>query len=340
MSDGEPDEGAEVGVVEEAEEDNGDAREEEEENRVDKEVEAEAEGEGRAAAEAGIPIIIDNGSGYIKAGLQCEELPSLKFPAVVGRPRRRFEEEYAGLGPFIGFEAMNNRQHLSFTHPIDHGHVDDWMEMEDIWSFVFKSLKAEAAEHPVLLTEPPLCSMKHREKMAEIIFEVFNVPELTMAVSGLMAIYGTGRSTGFVLDIGEGITQCVPVFDGYLERGSVRRSDLGGQEVQMYLQKILCDMGYSMTTRDDMEHIRLMKETLCFTSLDPAVDQTRTDLAMTYNLPEGTTLRDGTTTLAKSGGRRRRRGRRRKKRGGGEMEGEEEREEEEEGEMEGEEEEE
>lgn len=91
-----------------------------------------------------------------------------------------------------------------------------------------------------------------------------------------------------VVDIGEGVTQCVPVFDGkfmllsffemvfiikevgrepikswvrilllcacgpgYLEASSLKRSDFGGEELQMYLQKILCDMGYAMTTRDD-----------------------------------------------------------------------------------------
>ncbi|PHJ15070.1 actin like protein alp1 [Cystoisospora suis] len=64
----------------------------------------------------------------------------------------------------------------------------------------------------------------------------------------------------------------------------------------MYLQKILCDMGYPMTTRDDYEHVRVIKETLCFCSLNPAEDQNREDLEKTYHLPDGLTLRDGVTT--------------------------------------------
>lgn len=33
------------------------------------------------------PVVIDNGSGMCKAGLAGEDLPTVVFPAVVGRPR-------------------------------------------------------------------------------------------------------------------------------------------------------------------------------------------------------------------------------------------------------------
>ncbi|PFH37538.1 actin like protein ALP1 [Besnoitia besnoiti] len=248
-------------------------------------------------------VVIDNGSGYMKAGLSSDEQPSVVFPTIVGRPRRRFAELYAkGDGAdgssavFVGEEAIANRHHLSFTYPIDHGHIDNWVDMEEVWNKTYSMLGVQPSEHALLVTEPPLCSLRHREKMAEMFFETYNAPELNISVTGLMAIYGTGRTTGFVLDIGEGITQCVPVFDGYLEKASVKRSDFGGQELQMYLQKILCDMGYPMTTRDDYEHVRVIKETLCFCSLNPAEDQNREDLEKTYHLPDGLTLRDGVTT--------------------------------------------
>eukprot|EP00922_Rhytidocystis_sp_ex-Travisia-forbesii_P020103 GHVS01029637.1.p1 GENE.GHVS01029637.1~~GHVS01029637.1.p1 ORF type:complete len:441 (+),score=56.83 GHVS01029637.1:40-1323(+) len=241
-------------------------------------------------------ILIDNGSGYMKAGFATDVLPTVVFPTIVGRPRRRFVELYGGQ-PLVGEEAMAERHHMSFSHPIDHGHIDDWIEMEEVWTHLFKRLGVENAKNnPVLLTEPPLCSQVHREHMAEIMLEVYEAPEINISCQGLMGIYATGRTTGFVLDIGEGITQCVPVFDGFTEKGSVKRSDFGGQELTMYLQKILCDIGYPMTSRDDYEHVRLIKESLCFCSLNPIEDQRSTELTQTYPLPEGVTLRDGATT--------------------------------------------
>ncbi|CDJ48094.1 actin, putative [Eimeria brunetti] len=197
---------------------------------------------------------------------------------------------------FVGGEAIANRHQLTIVNPIDHGHIDDWEQMGFIWEHVFETLNLSPSSQPVLLTEPPNASGAHRVKLAENFLEGFEAPEVCLGVTGLMAIYGTGKTTGLVVDIGEGVTQCVPVFDGYLEAASLKRSDFGGEELQMYLQKILCDMGYQMTTRDDYEHVRVIKETLCFCSLDPASDQQRTDLDRTYRLPDGLTLRDGETT--------------------------------------------
>lgn len=74
--------------------------------------------------------------GYIKAGPSTADAPSLLFPTVVGRPRRRFEEMYSSKDPrdriFVGEEAIANRQHLTFANPIDHGHIDNWIEVTHI----------------------------------------------------------------------------------------------------------------------------------------------------------------------------------------------------------------
>ncbi|CDJ70047.1 GM21720, related, partial [Eimeria necatrix] len=75
-------------------------------------------------------VIIDNGSGYIKAGTSAEDFPSVFFPTVVGFPRRRFEglfkDKTLKESIFVGEAAVENRQHLTITNPIDHGHIDDW----------------------------------------------------------------------------------------------------------------------------------------------------------------------------------------------------------------------
>jgi len=247
-------------------------------------------------------VIIDLGSGFIKAGLQTDPEPTAIIPSLVGRPRRRYMEHFEGRPAFIGEEAIVQRHQLSFSYPIDHGHVDDWLEMEELWNHTFhRALNVKPADHPLLVTEPPLCSSKHREKVAEVMFEMYDVPELTMAIQGVMALYATGRTSGLVIEIGEGVTQIVPVYEGFTDKGAIRRSDFGGQELTMYMQKMLCDAGYPMTSRDDYEHVRIIKETLCYVALDPGEEDQRQDLQVTYTLPEGMTLRDGVTTEVKLG---------------------------------------
>eukprot|EP00366_Plasmodium_knowlesi_P001610 XP_002259107.1 actin, putative [Plasmodium knowlesi strain H] len=233
-------------------------------------------------------VVIDNGSGYIKAGLNAYDEPSIVFPTIVGLHRN--SEDKAS---YVGDEAIFREADLSFYRPIDHGHISDWDLARIVWEYAIKCVDKNRSVESILLTEPPLCSTSHRTKMGEIFFEDFDYKNINISVSGLMSIYATGLTTGLVLDIGDGVTQCIPVFDGYIEKNSIIRSDFGGEELSMFLQKLICDIGYSMTTRKNFEYIKTMKETLCFCSLNPPKDQLREDLSVTYTLPDGDVLRDG-----------------------------------------------
>ncbi|KAL0391824.1 UNVERIFIED_CONTAM: actin [Sesamum radiatum] len=69
-------------------------------------------------------------------------------------------------------------------------------------------------EHPVLLTEPPLNPKANREKMTEIMFETFDIPAVYSTLSAILALYGCGRTTGVVLECGDGVCNAVPVYEG------------------------------------------------------------------------------------------------------------------------------
>lgn len=58
---------------------------------------------------------------------------------------------------------------------MEHGIVNNWADMEHIWSHLYSELKIQTEEHPVLLTEAPINPRKNREKAAEIFFETFNI---------------------------------------------------------------------------------------------------------------------------------------------------------------------
>ena len=44
-------------------------------------------------------------------------------------------------------------------------------------------------------------------------FETFNPPAMYVAFQAALSLYASGRTTGFVLDSGDGVTQTVPIFE-------------------------------------------------------------------------------------------------------------------------------
>merc|ERR1719394_284854 len=101
-------------------------------------------------------------------------------------------------------------------------------------------------------------------------FEVFNVPMLNVSIQGVLALLGQGRTTGVVLDSGEGVTHTIPIFDGFGLPHCINRMDIAGRELNTLLAKLLAQTGTSLTRTVDQHHCRDMKERHCYCALDPS----------------------------------------------------------------------
>lgn len=227
------------------------------------------------------PVVIDNGSGLIKAGFAGEQVPKCRFRSCIGTPKYNKEMPQALEGTinnrFIGPRCEEHRGLMNLTYPIENGIVQNWDDMEEIWKYIYHKdqLSAKSSDHPVLLTEAPNNPFKNREKAAEIMFEHLSVPALFVSIQAVLALYSSGRTTGCVLDSGDGVTHAVPVYEGYALEKSIQRVDIAGRDVTNYLKLCLRKEGHIFTGSAEMETVRTIKERCCFLAPDMnlAIDQ-------------------------------------------------------------------
>eukprot|EP00877_Chromochloris_zofingiensis_P001094 jgi/Chrzof1/10986/Cz05g19190.t1 len=155
---------------------------------------------------------------------------------------------------YVGDEAQSKRGNLSLRYPIEHGIVTNRDDMEKIWHHTFYN-------------------------------------ELHVAPEAVLSLHASGRTTGFVLDSGDGVTHAVPVYEGYALPHAILSLDLAGRDLTHSLMKILMERGYSFTTTAEREIVRDIKEKLAYVALDfeqeMATSMSSSALEKNYELPDG-----------------------------------------------------
>ena len=269
------------------------------------------------------PVVIDNGSGNIKAGFAGEEKPKSTGPSLVGRPKYQkimaasllstLEEKvlkYNNSEAYVGSVAQQNRGLLRLNHPVAHGVVTDWEDMERVWHHTYsRELQTAPEDHPLLITEAPLNPRANRDRMCQILFETFSVPCVYVSVQAVLSLYASGRTTGVVIDSGDGVSHIVPVYDGFTLPSAIKRMDVAGRDITEQLALNVRRMsGVVLQSSSELDIARCIKEKCCYVSKDPSRDEKLYSglysylgatnheglgLFSSYKLPDGHTLNLG-----------------------------------------------
>eukprot|EP01121_Diplochlamys_sp_Union-15-3_P005307 TRINITY_DN1563_c0_g1_i3.p1 TRINITY_DN1563_c0_g1~~TRINITY_DN1563_c0_g1_i3.p1 ORF type:complete len:368 (+),score=68.48 TRINITY_DN1563_c0_g1_i3:117-1220(+) len=237
-------------------------------------------------------IVVDCGSGVCKAGFAGDDAPRAVFPAYIGRPKHT--GVMVGMGQrdsYVGSDAQAKRGILALKYPVEHGIVTDWDDMEKIMHHTcYNELRIAPEEHPFLLTEVPLSPKAQREKLTQTMFETFAIPAFYVAIQAVLAQYASGRTTGVVLESGDGVTHVVPVKDGFVLTHAIMRLNLAGRNITEYLARLLMERGYYFDTTAEIDMVREMKEIYSYTAMNFNEESTKN---VEYELPDGRIINIG-----------------------------------------------
>ena len=105
--------------------------------------------------------------------------------------------------------------------------------------------------------------------------------------------YATGRTTGVVLDSGDGVTHAVPIYEGFALPHSIMRIDIAGRDVSRYLRLLLKREGVNLHTTAEFEIVKTIKEKACYLASNPVKEETVELEKSQYLLPDGSTIEIG-----------------------------------------------
>ena len=166
---------------------------------------------------------------------------------------------------YVGSQAQSLRGILSISHPIRQGVVQNWDDLETIWTHIVENeLKTDSSAQPMLITQMPLASEEEETRMAEILMEKLNVPAMFIANKSVMSLYGGGNMTGISVDSGHDTTYLgdkewnfvsfcfikissfsVPSYQGNAIQDASLVLKIGGKQVTEHLMNLLMNGKYS-----------------------------------------------------------------------------------------------
>ncbi|XP_037357432.1 actin-like protein 10 [Talpa occidentalis] len=210
-----------------------------------------------------IAVVVDQGSGFTKAGFAGEAQPRLELKSSSLVPSG--DRPVPPGGP--GCELARG---VARAHPIKHGVVVDWEALEGLWErLLVGGLRICPEQWPVLVSTSPSAPPAGRERTAELLFEALAVPACHMASTALLALCSTGAVSGLAVEAGAGVCHATPIYAGHSWHAATSRLNVAGSALSRYLRALLAAACPHLQLQTlPRKAITQLKKRICYVSLD------------------------------------------------------------------------
>ncbi|KAK0546880.1 hypothetical protein OC846_005092 [Tilletia horrida] len=207
--------------------------------------------------------IIVHGGYTIRAGIGLHELfqrPTAELRARVGlsrawlRQRRKDAPSLSKeplpppqstdylVGRALDDALTANPADIIIYYPLRGSHVTDWQQLIALWRHLLFDLlrikRSRNDSHTLLALPAPI----HRETyttVAQIFFELFNAPALSIVETPLISAYAAGALTAVTVDLGWDGCSITPLVDGNIIHQAIVRTRVGTRLCTVWLAHLL-----------------------------------------------------------------------------------------------------
>ena len=223
-------------------------------------------------------VCLHIGSSQLQIGYAGDDAPKTPTPSVVPR--------------------INESGGINLQYPIRRGIVTNWNVMGELMD---NTLVKECPDFPgVIMIQPTLNPSSQREKMISFMFDRYSHCEKTYLTNqGTTGLLASGRTTGIVLSVGDGVTTAVATWEGYSTPAGKKRIEFGGTDVTHRLVNLINkntdveNIGIKFESDVDYQIINKMKEQLSYIALEYEKEINKKDNAYDNKLMKQFELPDG-----------------------------------------------
>jgi len=241
-----------------------------------------------------VSLVLDPGSYTFRAGFNVgvAPIPQFEFRNSVQSVSGNIDENglfasYIAGKPKMSFldAKRDARQHVAdLFYPMRDSVVTNWEHHDKVLDYFFNSVYAAEATAPefdnVVYTISPLSTRQERERIAELLFETYDVSSLYLITDSVGSLYSAGLRTGLVVESGPDNTRIVPIYHGcVVEQAVSTLSGLGGRAVTDYLEsKLRAEYAHDKQVQKlGTDAYQTLKHELCYVAADYEAECKRVD---------------------------------------------------------------